>query len=139
MAAATGVPVRLAEQLMDQLAASAQGGQKQRLYGWLQEWADIEAQATVLRWYEPLVVPGLLQTEEYARAILSARPEGRRARQPADQRLWPAHGQPRRHPHGPPRPSSIWNATCGTCATPLARRSARTLPSAAAGCWTAEP
>ena len=51
-------------------------GQKQRLYGWFQEWADIEAQATVLRWYEPLVVPGLLQTEEYARAILSARPDG---------------------------------------------------------------
>ncbi len=39
------------------------------LYGWFQEWADIEAQATVLRWYEPLVVPGLLQTEEYARAV----------------------------------------------------------------------
>src|SRR5271166_5382454 len=37
---------------------------------------DIEAQATVLRWYEPLVVPGLLQTEDYARAILSARPDG---------------------------------------------------------------
>ena len=51
-------------------------GQKQRLYGWFQEWADIEAQATVLRWYEPLVVPGLLQTGEYARAILSARPDG---------------------------------------------------------------
>ena len=50
-------------------------GQKQRLYGWFQEWADIEAQATVLRWYEPLVVPGLLQTED-ARAILSARPDG---------------------------------------------------------------
>ena len=31
-------------------------GQKQRLYGWFQQWADIEAQATVLRWYEPLVV-----------------------------------------------------------------------------------
>jgi len=40
------------------------------------EWAGIEARATVLRWYEPLVVPGLLQTEEYARAILSARPDG---------------------------------------------------------------
>ena len=51
-------------------------GQKQRLYGWFQQWADIEARATVLRWYEPLVVPGLLQTEEYARAILSARPDG---------------------------------------------------------------
>ena len=51
-------------------------GQKQRRYGWFQEWAGIEAQATVLRWYEPLVVPGLLQTEDYARAILSARPDG---------------------------------------------------------------
>ena len=50
-------------------------GHKQRLYGWFQQWAGIEAQATVLRWYEPLVVPGLLQTEEYARAILSARPD----------------------------------------------------------------
>ena len=29
-------------------------GQKQRLYGWFQQWAGIEAQATVLRWYEPL-------------------------------------------------------------------------------------
>src|SRR5690349_1280392 len=55
---------------------SLKKGQKQRLYGWFQEWADIEAQATVLRWYEPLVVPGLLQTEDYARAILSARPDG---------------------------------------------------------------
>src|SRR6185437_14321804 len=51
-------------------------GQKQRLYGWFQEWADIESQATVLRSYEPLIVPGLLQTEDYARAILSARPDG---------------------------------------------------------------
>ena len=51
-------------------------GQKQRLHGWFQEWADIEAEAKALRWYEPLVVPGLLQTEDYARAILSARPDG---------------------------------------------------------------
>ena len=51
-------------------------GHKQRLHGWFQEWADIEAEATVLRWYEPLVVPGLLQTEDYARAILSVRPDG---------------------------------------------------------------
>ncbi len=51
-------------------------GHKQRAYGWFQPWADIEAEATILRWYEPLVVPGLLQTEDYARAILSARPDG---------------------------------------------------------------
>jgi transcriptional regulator with XRE-family HTH domain len=51
-------------------------GQKQRLHGWFQQWADIEAEATVLRSYEPLIVPGLLQTEDYARAILSARPDG---------------------------------------------------------------
>ena len=35
-------------------------GHKQRLHGWFQEWADIEAEAKVLRWYEPLVIPGLL-------------------------------------------------------------------------------
>ena len=143
----------------------------------------------MLRWYEPLVVPGLLQTEEYARAILSARPDGnlddldeqvaaRLARQAILDRtgapqLWcildegvlhraigggaatyqqaeepvsrlindfgPPMASPAAARHGPPRPSSIWNATCGTCATPLARRSARTLLSAAAGCWTAEP
>jgi transcriptional regulator with XRE-family HTH domain len=51
-------------------------GQQQHLYGWFQQWTDIEAQATALCWYEPLVVPGLLQTEDYARAILSARPDG---------------------------------------------------------------
>jgi hypothetical protein len=51
-------------------------GQRQRLHGWFQQWADIEADAAVLRWYEPLVVPGLLQTEDYARAILSVRPDG---------------------------------------------------------------
>jgi transcriptional regulator with XRE-family HTH domain len=33
-----------------------------------------EAQATALRWYEHALVPGLLQTEEYARAVLSTRP-----------------------------------------------------------------
>ena len=40
------------------------------------EAAPVEAQATVLRRYEPLVVPGPLQTGDYARAILSARPDG---------------------------------------------------------------
>jgi transcriptional regulator with XRE-family HTH domain len=42
---------------------------------WVQAFVDIESRATVLRWWEPLVVPGLLQTETYARGILrGARP-----------------------------------------------------------------
>lgn len=50
-------------------------GQKQRTYGWFERWADIEATAMVLRSYEPLIVPGLLQTEDYAKVILSKRPD----------------------------------------------------------------
>ncbi|MFY1691004.1 helix-turn-helix domain-containing protein [Plantactinospora sp. WMMB782] len=37
---------------------------------WLRPWIEIERDAIVLKSYEPLVVPGLLQTEEYARALL---------------------------------------------------------------------
>jgi transcriptional regulator with XRE-family HTH domain len=40
---------------------------------WFQDWAMKEAQATTLRWYEPLLVPGLLQTEDYARAVFATR------------------------------------------------------------------
>ncbi|MFE9652502.1 Scr1 family TA system antitoxin-like transcriptional regulator [Micromonospora sp. NPDC006431] len=36
---------------------------------WFRDWAGIEAEATALRSFEPLYVPGLLQTEAYARAI----------------------------------------------------------------------
>jgi transcriptional regulator with XRE-family HTH domain len=39
------------------------------------EWIDSEQEATVLRWWEPLVVPGLLQTAEYAREILATNPD----------------------------------------------------------------
>ena len=47
---------------------------KRRAYpGWFAGWPDKEAQARRLRWFEPLVVPGLLQTEAYARSILSTR------------------------------------------------------------------
>jgi transcriptional regulator with XRE-family HTH domain len=41
---------------------------------WFADWVqDIEATATVLRWFEPLLVPGLLQTEPYARALYATR------------------------------------------------------------------
>lgn len=39
---------------------------------WFRPFADIEAVASALFEFEPLAVPGLLQTEDYARAILRA-------------------------------------------------------------------
>jgi hypothetical protein len=39
---------------------------------WFADWVDAEGRATVLRWWEPLLVPGLLQTPEYARALFEA-------------------------------------------------------------------
>ncbi|SCE97109.1 Helix-turn-helix domain-containing protein [Micromonospora chokoriensis] len=38
---------------------------------WFRDWAGIEQETTALRWFEPLYVPGLVQTESYARAILA--------------------------------------------------------------------
>ncbi|MGV9215167.1 helix-turn-helix domain-containing protein [Micromonospora sp. RB23] len=38
---------------------------------WFRDWAGIEQETTALRWFEPLCVPGLLQTEGYARALLT--------------------------------------------------------------------
>jgi len=39
---------------------------------WFRDWVEIEREATALRWFEPLLIPGLLQTEAYARAVLAA-------------------------------------------------------------------
>ncbi|MFD1321510.1 helix-turn-helix domain-containing protein [Micromonospora sonneratiae] len=44
---------------------------RETIMSWFQEWAGIEEEATALRWFEPLYVPGLLQTEAYMRAVLS--------------------------------------------------------------------
>ncbi|MFD0967977.1 DUF5753 domain-containing protein [Plantactinospora endophytica] len=38
---------------------------------WFRPWADTEHEAVSLRWYEPAWVPGVLQTEAYARATLA--------------------------------------------------------------------
>lgn len=37
---------------------------------WFRPWAELEQDATGIRSYQPLLVPGLLQTEAYARAVL---------------------------------------------------------------------
>ncbi len=70
---------------------------------WFRDWVEAERVATSLRWWEPMLVPGLLQTPDYARAILGAGPDttadmlhngpggtggGRRSRGPA-RRVYP--------------------------------------------------
>jgi hypothetical protein len=54
---------------------SLRPGMRLRAYpGWFQRWVtDVEDKATLLRWFEPQVLPGLLQTEGYARALLADR------------------------------------------------------------------
>jgi len=41
--------------------------------GWFDRWPDYEAQATALRTFELITIPGLVQTENYARAVLRTR------------------------------------------------------------------
>src|SRR5260370_1390659 len=44
---------------------------KHRAYpGWFDRWSDIEAEAKVLRTFQLVAVPGLLQTDGYAQAML---------------------------------------------------------------------
>jgi transcriptional regulator with XRE-family HTH domain len=42
---------------------------------WFAGWIEHERRATSLRTWEPLLIPGLLQTADYARALLSAGPD----------------------------------------------------------------
>jgi transcriptional regulator with XRE-family HTH domain len=46
---------------------------------WFREWPEREREATRIRWYEPTFVPGLVQTEAYARALLTGRKGSRAA------------------------------------------------------------
>ena len=44
------------------------------LASWFRQWAQLEAEATTLWTYECRVIPGLLQTEAYARAVTASVP-----------------------------------------------------------------
>jgi hypothetical protein len=55
---AGGLLVRIRESLI-----------RESLMPWFREWVAIEQTASALRSFQPLVVPGLLQTEDYARAL----------------------------------------------------------------------
>ena len=63
---ADGALTRLREEIGDGLGYQAYPS-------WFQEWLASEREAKKLRWFEPLLVPGLLQTEDYARAVFRAR------------------------------------------------------------------
>ncbi|WP_446220634.1 DUF5753 domain-containing protein [Micromonospora sp. IBHARD004] len=47
---------------------------RRREPAWFRPWAEVEREATSLRSFQPSVLPGLLQTEEYAHAVLSSGP-----------------------------------------------------------------
>jgi transcriptional regulator with XRE-family HTH domain len=63
---ADGALIRLREEIGDGLGY-------QPYPSWFQDWVASEGEAKKLRWFEPLLVPGLLQTEDYARAVFQAR------------------------------------------------------------------
>jgi transcriptional regulator with XRE-family HTH domain len=46
---------------------------------WLRPWLDHEREATLLRYFELAVIPGLFQTEAYARAVIGTTKAGRPA------------------------------------------------------------
>jgi transcriptional regulator with XRE-family HTH domain len=58
-----GALIRLREELKEYLTYQATPG-------WLRAWEKIERQAKTLLWWEPLLIPGLLQTREYAQEVL---------------------------------------------------------------------
>jgi transcriptional regulator with XRE-family HTH domain len=39
---------------------------------WFKDWVDSELIARIIRWWEPLLIPGLLQTADYARELFRA-------------------------------------------------------------------
>jgi transcriptional regulator with XRE-family HTH domain len=62
-----GALIRIKE-MMDNVAA--------QLPAWFRPWAEIEQAAEILRTWEPLLVPGLLQTADYARVLFMGEPRG---------------------------------------------------------------
>ena len=63
---ADGALTRLRDEIGDGLGYQAYPS-------WFQEWLASEREAKKLRWFGPVLVPGLLQTEDYARAIFGTR------------------------------------------------------------------
>ena len=75
-----------------------------RLPLWFAEWIDSERRATSVCWWEPLLIPGLLQTADYARAILT---EIRR-RPKSSWRDWSSLGWNGRRSSTESAPPTLW-------------------------------
>ncbi|MER7168158.1 helix-turn-helix domain-containing protein [Micromonospora sp. NPDC000207] len=54
---------------------------------WFRTWADIEREAVGLRCFQATVIPGLLQTEAYARAVLTSGPLAAKAEALVESRM----------------------------------------------------
>ncbi len=54
------------------LEAAQEAATREIMPEWFRPWAEIEQAATALRFYQQFVVSGLLQTPDYARAVLRA-------------------------------------------------------------------
>ncbi|GAA2858661.1 helix-turn-helix transcriptional regulator [Streptosporangium fragile] len=83
---ATRTPSKSDAERLDRLFGTADGVSFTRLYQriiaqpggpvWFRSWAEeIEPTALVLRSWDPLLIPGLLQTESYARHLFSQAPQ----------------------------------------------------------------
>jgi transcriptional regulator with XRE-family HTH domain len=73
---AYGVPEREAEEFITLVKAANRPGWWHRyrdaVPSWFSAYVSLEDEASLIRTYEPHYVPGLLQTEEYARGVLRA-------------------------------------------------------------------
>lgn len=58
----------------DELQRSATTARGEAVAPWLRSWAENEERAVILRTCQHSVIPGLLQTEAYARAVISVGP-----------------------------------------------------------------
>jgi transcriptional regulator with XRE-family HTH domain len=68
-----GVSSEQAEGMRDLARAGRQRGRwagfRNAIPDWFRAYVDLEADASEIRWYQPEVVPGILQTEAYIRAM----------------------------------------------------------------------
>ncbi|KWV32703.1 helix-turn-helix domain-containing protein [Micromonospora rifamycinica] len=69
-----GVPPEEAEPLRELARAGRQRGRwtgyRNVVPDWFRQYLDLEADAAEIRWYQSEVIPGILQTEPYIRAII---------------------------------------------------------------------